>query len=123
MRLLSLVTNPAIEAEKHSFSTAPLPGACFSLVEVILMGSLCVCGWVCVYASVCLLATAMRADFGFLCTLKCDKSSTRAELEVAGRITKVLEENKKENWKENKLNCNVMRNGKKNNVSKMPKIY
>lgn len=95
MRLLSLVTNPAIEAEKHSFSTALLPGACFLLVEVILMGSVCVCVSGCVYACVYLLATAMRADFGFLCTLKCDKSSTRAELEVAVRVTKVIEEKKK----------------------------
>lgn len=53
MRLLSLVTNPAIEPEKHSFSTAILPGACFLLVEVILMGSLCGCGWVCVCICMC----------------------------------------------------------------------
>lgn len=39
-----------------------------------------------VYACVCLLATAMRGDFGFLCTLKSDKSSARAELEVAAWI-------------------------------------
>lgn len=39
MRHLSFVTNPAIEAENCSFSTAFLPGTCFSLVEVILSGS------------------------------------------------------------------------------------
>lgn len=69
MRHLSLVTNPAIEVKKCSFSIALLPGTCFSLVEVISSGTtwvrergresiVCVC--------VCLLATAMCGDFGFL---------------------------------------------------------
>lgn len=46
-------------------------------------------GCVYVYACVCLLATAMRGDFGFLCTLKSDKSRARAELEVAEWISKI----------------------------------
>lgn len=50
-----------------------------------------------VYACVCLLATAMRGDFGFLCTLKSDKSSARAELEVSEWISKFIEESQKPN--------------------------